>query len=333
MKIKYQLKKFNFNIYKLKNNIYNLLNQKKYKRKIAIVSCDKWIYKVKEDWYLKHYLNKIKVDVDIISWQDKTIEYNKYDAIVVKSIWGFKNFELEFRKWLDYIEQNHINIINNINIIKNNYDKEKQFKILEKNNFKIIPTRFVQNCDDVIDKVQSVKKKYFNNYDSIIVKPTISESGNDTYIVGENNLVNKNIIEFSELKEKYKLLKNKNLMIQPFIESVFEGEYSICYIDGKLTHAILRNSGVFDGKNIIKYIPIEQLDKDIIELTNNIVKIPEYAESVYVRIDIIKHQKEYLIMEVEMLDPNLFIEFIIDKANKTKTLKEFASGIVEKCYK
>ena len=55
------------------NRIFVKLNNKKFNKKIAIVSCDKWVGKVKEDELLKFELNKLLVDVDIISWQDKKI--------------------------------------------------------------------------------------------------------------------------------------------------------------------------------------------------------------------------------------------------------------------
>jgi hypothetical protein len=96
-------------------------------KKVAIVSCDKWIDKLDEDKNLKKALTDLGIDAKIISWQ-KPFD-NDYDLLVMRSVWGYQNFYKEFKEWLLYLKKNNININNNVDLILSNIRKDIQFEI------------------------------------------------------------------------------------------------------------------------------------------------------------------------------------------------------------
>ena len=179
-----KIKSTKFRLFKIKNKVTVLLNKRNFTNNIAIISCNKFKNKVKEDLYLKHSLNKMNVNAEIVSWEDKSIDFKKYDALIIKSIWGYDNNLDEFNKWLNYIEKNNIKIFNSIEIIRNNFDKEKQFSILDKYNINHIETIFI-NKDDTTEIEKMLKK-----YNKIVIKPSISESGKNTYIINDLSIKN-----------------------------------------------------------------------------------------------------------------------------------------------
>ena len=79
-------------------------------KKVGIVSCDKWIDKLEEDNNLKNALINLGIDAKIISWQQPLEE--AYDLLVLKSVWGYQNFYKEFKKWLLYVKNNNIPLVN-----------------------------------------------------------------------------------------------------------------------------------------------------------------------------------------------------------------------------
>ena len=114
-------------------------------KKIAIVSCDKWVGKLEEDNNLKTALINEGMDARIISWQQPLDE--KYDLLILKSVWGYQNYYDEFKKWLIYIKNNNISLLNNPDIILNNVMKDIQFGILNNNNIDYIDTIFINQSD------------------------------------------------------------------------------------------------------------------------------------------------------------------------------------------
>lgn len=308
--------------------VYDLLKSNSYNKLVAIVSCDKWKNKSLEDLYLKHSLNKQNCKVDIISWEDKTIDYSKYDLIIIRSIWGFQENKTKFENWLNMLETQKIKVLNPINVIKNNYDKEIQFNILNKYNIETIKTFFLPINKNIKSRILDLKTNNDLENNLIVLKPTISEGSKDVYLVGDNRYEFNNIIDINEVYNKYKNNKSK-LMVQPFMKEIFDGEYSICCINNKITHGIIKYKNAFTKTNMIKYIPADKIDHKIIEIVNNILNIKEYKDNLFLRIDFVKQKKKFLVMEVELLDPNLFLEFIADRKKRKEILNFFTEQIIE----
>lgn len=324
-----KLKRISFHLLILKAKLHILLNKRKIKHNVAIISCDQWKNKIKDDILLKCTLEQMNVHVDIISWQDQTVDFKKYDALIVRTIWGYHRYWKEFTHWLKKMEKKHIKIMNSIAIIKENLDKEKQFSLLEKYKIKHIETKFI-DFNDATKSVQELWNNEYSNYPKIVVKPTISESGNDTYILGDST--KKNSVKVEELSNFYQHTKGK-LMVQPFIEEVSNGEYSLIFIDGVLLNAILRYPSIFTKQNSATYIEISTIEEALLKLSYQILKIPLYQEALYIRIDAIKKDDTYQIMEVELIDPDLFFSFIPNKKKQKEALQFFCKRTLKRIDK
>ncbi len=278
--------------------------------KIGIVSCDKWKNKISEDLLLKLHLESDGIDVNIISWEDQNINYNEYDALILKSVWGYQDKYYEFTEWLSYLKNNHIKIYNSVDIIENNIKKDVQFSILDKYCIPHIESEFQKHFIDI--------EKIKNNS---VIKPIISGSGNNTFIISEeqdfiNKIIKNNIKKHFE---NIMLEKDNGIIIQPFIKEIINGEYSCIFIDGINTHNMLRFPGVFSNKQKPKYA--ENIPNNVLCLANKVMKIPEFSDSLYMRIDIVLKDNKPLIMEVELAEPDLLIKYITDEKIKKESIK------------
>ncbi len=300
-------------LYKIKifyNKIFCIIYKNKFKKRIAIISSDKYINKVKEDMILKIELNKKLIDADIVSWQDKSINYKLYDFIIIRSVWGYQDDIHKFINWLNYLKNENIKVINDIDIIFNNYNKYIEFNILDKYDIPHIKTHFIEKED--INKIKDI----YDEYKEIVIKPCISGSGNNTYII--SNKEYKNSIRLDEIESKFKDIfnsYNKYLMVQPFIKEINNGEISVVVFNKKISHSCIRYINVFNNINQIKIL--DKLDNNIIEIVNKCINIKEYDKALFMRIDLIKIGNEYKIMEVELIEPQLFLEY---NKNKDKLI-------------
>ena len=281
-------------------------------KKVGIVSCDKWKDKLQEDNNLKEELIKQGIDTKIISWQKPLDE--KYDLLLLKSVWGYQNYYKEFKKWLLYIKEHNIPLVNNVDMILNNIRKDVQFEILRKNNIEVIDTTFLENLD--IDDVEDC-----------VIKPTISGSGENTFLISNKNLPN--TIKKEEVKEKYKTILDNNsdckIMIQPFIKEIDNGEYSCIFIDGKLTHTMLRFPNIFHEKK--RPYLVSDVPESIIKLAKKVERIPEFRDYLYARVDMVLVDGKAKIMEVELADPDLLTKYIDDATTKKNVIKTLTKGI------
>ena len=134
-----------------------------------------------------------------------------------------------------------------------------------------------------------------------------------------------NVPQFEE--NRFKVQKGKEIHSKKENENKQYLRKKLGVIDKKIKYGIKRFPGVFTKYRKEEYISINNLDKDIIDTVNNIILIKEYKEAVFMRIDFILDNNCYKVMEVELVDPNLFIETINDSNLKDEVYKSFVKAI------
>lgn len=316
-----KISKIKFLIRRYLIEIYSILFTNKKDKRVAIVSCYKWKNKSLEDIKLKYYLAKIHIKADIVAWEEE-INYTKYDAIIIRSVWGF---EIEsFKKWLNDVNKK-VKIINRYDLINNTFSKKNQYDILDKYNIMHVPTETIKSDKNISKSVKKIWDTNYSNCDKIVVKPDISESGHNTYILSKKEDM-KNRVSLDELSNKF---SNQEilLLIQPFIEEVNEGEISAILFNKKLTHAIVRYSGIFTKNRSSIELDISDIPKEILKMTDQIINLEEFSEFTYIRLDFVKRNKEYLVLEIELIDPFLFLNSIQNKKKRADTYKLFSNEI------
>lgn len=292
-------------------------------KKVGIVSCDKWIDKLEEDNNLKNALINLGIYAKIISWQQSLDE--KYDLLVLKSVWGYQNFYKEFKNWLLYVKNNNIPLANGVDMVLNNIMKDIQFNILEKNNVDFIDTIF-------LDQSKLLNRNIFEMLDdkSYVFKPTISGSGENTYLVTNSNDKSvPNTIQKEDIVKIYNKMLDDNsdckIMIQPFISEINNGEYSCIFIEGKLTHTMLRFPNIFHEKR--RPYLVDDAPDSIIQLARVVERIKEFNNYLYMRVDMVLVNGKAKIMEVELADPDLLTKYIDDSNVKSNVINTFAKKI------
>lgn len=288
-------------------------------KKIGIVSCDKWKDKICEDLLLKIELIQNGIKADIISWQDKNINYKEYECLILRSVWGYQDVYHQFKEWLLFIKSNDIIIFNDVDIILNNIKKDKQFEILRKYSIQHIPTTIIKDSIDW-DQLNVYGKE-------IVIKPIISGSGDNTYkfdLTGEKNRLQ---VGDSVIQKYETILKqtDNGLMIQPFISGINDGEYSCIFIDGINTHNMLRFPGVIGEKKRAQFV--DTVPKKVFDLARKVSNIPEFSGYLYARIDIVLQNNEPYIMEVELTEPDLLIKYISDEEIQKEVVNKFVKKI------
>lgn len=310
------------NILLLKVNLYSLFKYSNKKKNVAILSSKKWQNKVTDDILLKQELIKNNLNATIIAW-DEGNDYSKYDLAIIRSIWGYEEDVKRFEEFLDTLTKNNVTILNNVSIMQNNYYKEKQFELLDKYDIPHIKTAFIpENSKDIAAIVKE------NMENEMIIKPSISASGKNTYLLNSNS-ERKNTISLSEVNSKYKEInKTTSLMLQPFIKEIDDGEISLIYIDGKFSHAIKRFPSIFNDTKGVSYLA--DVPKKLLDLGDKVLEIKEYQGALYERIDVVKKDNEYIVMELELVEPALFIKEVSNKSIQKKILAKFALSIKNK---
>ena len=216
--------------------------------------------------------------------------------IVIRTPWDyFLRFE-EFSKWLNSLRKIKTPVWNSVDVIEKNIHKF-YLKDFETAGIPIVPTVFV-NKNFKTDLNQVLKEK---DWDKAVIKPAVSGGAYNTHLVSRNEPGIQ-----SKLDE---LLSDKDVLIQKFIEEIQHGEWSLLFFDKKYSHSALKVPKIGEfrvqsehgGEYVYKEAPVK-----LIEQAQKIVDSIK-DELLYARVDGIYLNETLFLMELELIEPDLFL--------------------------
>jgi len=277
-------------------------------KKVVFLSMDNLAGFECYDSLLFEPLEKLGWHVETISWRKPGINWNEYDAVIVRSTWDYQSDPQKFLIALENINKSLTHLENNLSIIKWNMNKSYLADMQDKG-IHIVNTIWENSF------LQEKLEEYFNllNSEEIIIKPNISANADNTFRLNQRNFKN----QISNLKSVF---QNREFMIQPFIKSIiYEGEYSLFYFGGEYSHAILKKPKENDfrvqeehGGKIFPVNPDPILKSLSENILNKIESIPLYA-----RVDLVRtNDNDFALIELELIEPSLYFNYDSESANR-----------------
>jgi len=252
--------------------------------------------------------------IESAAWSDPSVDWTNYDCVVIRSPWDYYKKIDEYQKWLQECQKNNIKLLNPAHIVLSNVDK-KYLLDFAKQGIKIVPTEYIAKLSG--SSLQAILEK--RDWDEVVIKPTVSAGSWDTWRSSKSS-VEQDEIKFTEQKNKH------HLFIQPFLpEIITDGEYSVIYFNGKLSHVVRKLPKAGDYRIQVqyggRYSEVELLD-EILEQTQKVIDlIPERL--LYARVDGIIRDNQFLLMELEINEPDLYFNIAKEAA------KNFSTNLLE----
>lgn len=265
---------------------------------IAIVSSNKWINKVQSDKALNLALNNEGINSQIVSWEEY-INWLDFDLIILRSTWDYYGNYKRFCEWLKYLKQSRAHVANGIDRILCNINKTTQFETMSNCPISLIPSIICNNYETAQRWITH------NRYDKVVVKPSISASGHNTFLVEKEKSLDMAITTILHSGVKF--------IVQPYIEEIETGEVSLIYFNGNFSHALLRFPGVIGTKS--SPVPLDFIDQSWICAGNAISTFINAKELLYLRIDLVRYKNCIHVMELELTEPELYLDLNYQNCN------------------
>lgn len=289
-------------------------------RKVAFLTMDDLDGFVCYDDLLIEPLNKLGWTVEKVSWRKLNVNWNVFNAVIVRSTWDYQTDHLKFLKVLEEIDRSDAHLENSLPVLKWNMNKS-YLHDLEQKDVLIPHTLWEKSFNDVN------AYKYFDllNTDEIIIKPNISGNADNTFRIRRDEIIN-------YIPNLEGVFRNRDFMVQPFMKNIIdEGEYSLFYFGGEYSHAILKIPKEKDfrvqeehGGILKSIIPSEQLLGNASFVLAKIDPLPLYA-----RIDLVRTEdNQFALMELELIEPSLY--FNMDKESPQRFAHAFNSWMLNR---
>ena len=274
---------------------------------------------LKEDGLLIEALNNLGLKTIKKDWNDSKFNWNSTKTAVFRSTWDYFDKFSIFQNWLSQV-QNKCALINSYEQIKWNLDKH-YLQDLKKWSLPIPKSVFINKMSGTKLKDIATNMKW----NHIVVKPTVSGAAKNTFQLKDQEIEN---FQTNWIR----LTNEEDFIVQEFQKNIIKsGEIAVMLFGGKYSHAVLKKAKKGDfrvqddfGGTVETIIP----SKEIIDLAEKAIKKLN-PTPLYCRVDVIlNNQNKAVIIELELIEPELWFRFKITAADKLAMyIKEFINKL------
>ncbi len=249
-----------------------------------------------------------------VSWRDPSINWNDFDSVIIRSPWDYQEHCEDFLQVLEKIENSTALLANNIDLVKWNINK-RYLAELEQKQVELVPTIWGETLSS--EQLHGAFAHF--NTDRIIIKPCISAGAFDTFSLSRQQAE-------EQEKQLLALFNTRDFMIQPFMQNIVdEGEYSIFFFNNQFSHCILKSPKENDfrvqeeyGGRLSQVNPEDRL----VQASKKVLSAIPYP-ALYARLDFVRTDDGFAIMEAELIEPSLYFNMDDQSAGR------FAQAFVE----
>ena len=237
-------------------------------------------------------------------WDDPSIDWTKFDCVVVRSTWDYYNRAASFRGWIDALERSGAPVWNPPALLRWNMEKT-YLRDIEQAGARIVPTEWLPRGSegDAATLLGGVLAE--RGWNEAVVKPVVSAAANRTWRVTQADVPGM----AGQLAESLRMC---DVMVQPFMREIQErGEWSLLFFDGEFSHAVrktpvagdFRVQATFGGQSVS-----EDPGAELLEAARRVLSaVPSSSSWLYARVDGIETAQGFMLLELEMLEPSLFL--------------------------
>jgi hypothetical protein len=236
--------------------------------------------------------------VEHVAWRAAAVDWGRFDVVIVRSPWDYQADPEAFDGVLVRIDRSAAELQNPLPLIRWNMRKS-YLRDLDAGGVAIPPTAWGRSPD------VGALRKLFRDLDAgeIVIKPVIGANAGDAFRLHRG-------VTDDVLAGVAAAFVGREYLAQPFLGSVLnEGEYSLIYFDGELSHAILKTPKCGDfrvqeehGGLITSIVPTAALLEHGARALALLDGAPLYA-----RVDLVRTTgEEFAVMEFELIEPGLY---------------------------
>lgn len=252
-----------------------------------------------EDDALLNFLHQKGLNIEKVIWNDPQVKWETYDLAILKSPWDYFDLIEDFYTWLANLKSKNIRLLNPIDTVKWNADKH-YLQDIQAKGLLVTPSVFLEKGSKVALHV------YFEEFkaEKFIVKPCVSGGSKNTFKVTRENV--------DEINTKLAVLvQEEAFIVQPFLNEIEEdGEWSFLFFDQQFSHALLKKAKTGDFRVQHAHGGTIHPQNAPAELLKSAQQyIDQFANgSLYARVDGAVVNGDFLLMELELIEPFLFLD-------------------------
>jgi len=264
--------------------------------RLALATCRAFPRLTDDDRLLQQALESRGIRAEPAIWDDAAVAWTGFDGVVVRSTWDYYHEPATFDGWIGRLERDGVALWNPPEVLR--WSARKTYlRELEAAGIPIVPTRFI----DSKTPLEAVLSE--TGWDHVVVKPVVSASAHSTWRTSRATVA-------ADVTRYRRLLRTGEMLVQPFLKEIqTDGEWSLCFFGERFSHAVLKRPRPGDfrvqsdhgGIHEAAQVPAQVLSQAEAALN------AAGRQTVYARVDGCMVSGTFRLMELELLEPGLFL--------------------------
>jgi len=240
-------------------------------------------------------------------WDDPSNSWRDFDGVVVRSCWDYHLRHDDFFRWVDRVVGAGVSIWNSPTVLR--WSSRKTYlHDLEIGGVRTVPTVWLLS-DNARAKTASLATILTDTgWDRAVVKPIISASAHETWSVTIDD-AREDAAEWDARLRA--LIARPGAMVQPFVEEVeSDGEWSLLFFGGVFSHAVRKFAALGDFRVTREWGGRHETvtpPPNVIRQAERALRVAP-SESVYARVDGFIMDGNFVLTELELLEPSLYLD-------------------------
>jgi glutathione synthase/RimK-type ligase-like ATP-grasp enzyme len=243
-------------------------------------------------------LGRRGVDVRSAVWDAPDVDWASFDRVVIRSTWDYHLKPDTYERWLRTFLPTPGRLWNPPEAVLANLNKRYLID-LAKAGVNVVPTAYVGHTD--VRRLQMILEHH--GWDEAVIKPAISASGRGTWRTS--------LAAAGGDQERFAAqVRDQDTLVQPYFpEIASRGEWSLMFFGGGFSHAVLKKPAEGDfrvqrhfGGRPEAAVPGARLVEQAAAVLARLG-----APLLYARVDGVEREGDFVLMELEINEPYLFL--------------------------
>jgi glutathione synthase/RimK-type ligase-like ATP-grasp enzyme len=273
---------------------------------LVFATCDHQPLTTADDQPLADALKAHGVEVTPIPWTELD-PFADFDAspILLRSTWDYHRMPTMFRSWLEALETSGRATWNPPGVARANVDKI-YLKDLEAASIAIPKTIWLDQLD-----AASIDRAFDEHgWTRAVLKPRIAATAYGTFLIERGT---------SLADEDLHPARATGAMLQELVPEVaVRGETSLVYLGGVFSHAVVKRAKPGDfrvQKDFGGRVDATTPSPALLAFANNVMThVP--STCLYARVDVVESSRGPLLMELELIEPELYFLNVPESAGR-----------------
>jgi len=236
-----------------------------------------------------------------VPWDDSVIDWHAYDALILRSCWEYHHQAARFQAWIERLRDQHIPLWNPAPVVLWNMDKH-YLRDLANRNVPVVPTVWLAKGEapDLTAVLDT------QEWAQAVIKPCVSASAHDTWPTTRAAAA-------QDQKRFATMLAGQSLMVQKLMPEIKQGEWSLVFLGGVYSHAILKQPAAGDifvqehlGGSSVGANAKTAVIAQAAHILQQAEQLTGHA-ALYARVDGVLVNGRLTLMELELIEPDLFL--------------------------